>query len=297
MEDRMRRVLITGPTGRLGGVFVSMWKNKPGYTLGTLSRGDVDLTHPRQLGETLAQLDFDLLINPAAMSGLEECMDNPQAAAAINTETPRVMAAVCREKGARFVHFSTDYVFGGDTPGKKNEDHGPSPVNTYGRTKLAGEQAVLEACPDAIIARVSWLFGPAPAHRPTHFDQAIARARSGETAQFIDDKFSMPTYMPDVVQWTGFLLGNNSTSGVYHLCNTGEPESWHSYAEKACHTAHKQGLDVQPVEFGRLPLGDATFFRETRPTHTAMEPNRIQKECGIRPRHWLEAAAEYVKIR
>ncbi len=293
----MTRALITGSTGRLGGVFLSQWENDARFAVDTLTRADADFRDPDQLEKALKKRDYDVLINPAAMSGLEECLDHPDEAQAINVLAPQVMAEVCREKGARFVHFSTDYVFAGHTPGKKSETNTPAPVNIYGKTKLAGEQAVMTANADAIIARVSWLFGPCPPGRSCHFDQVLTRAMSGEPQEYIHDKFSMPSFTPDVVQWTTGLLENESASGIYHLCNSGDPESWHSSAEKVCEIALELGIIDTLTSLAALPISDAHFFREPRPIHTAMQTNRLENEGIAQPRHWLETVAEYVKIR
>lgn len=293
----MTRILLTGATGRLGGVFLSTWENDPRFDVITLTREQCDLAEPEKLRATLRPLEFDVLVNPAAISGLEECLDHPAKATAINVNSPGIMAEVCREKSARFIHFSTDYVFAGREPGKKSENEPAAPVNRYGETKLAGEQAALAASPDAIIARVSWLFGPTPVGRPCHFDQVLAKACEGKPLELIHDKFSMPTFTPDVVAWTEALLENREAAGTYHLCNSGEPESWHSAAEKICQIAHRHNILPTQPSISALPISKAHFFRAQRPIHTAMHTTRLEDEGIATPRHWIEAAEEYMKIR
>ncbi len=290
------RVLLTGSTGRLGGAFLSSWRDEPGIDLHVMTRRDADLSHPDEVGDYLEGVSFDVLVNPAAMSGLEECLDSPEEAQAVNVESPRIMAEVCARKGASLVHFSTDYVFSGEGEAMKTEADPVGAVNVYGRTKQAGEQAVLDACADALVCRVSWLFGSVPLGRLTHFDQVLQRAESGEAQCLIADKFSMPTYMDDVVGWVRVLLDNQST-GIYHLCNTGKPESWHSYAEKICDLARRLGYELGEVSLEPMALEEAHFFREKRPVHTAMRPARLESEGLVSPRHWMEAAEVYLKIR
>jgi dTDP-4-dehydrorhamnose reductase len=293
----MTRVLLTGTTGRLGSAFASIWEADRHFSVHRFTRENADFCEPEKVREKLRSIDFDVLVNTAALSGLEECLDRADEAETINTESPKVMAEVCREKNARLVHFSTDYVFGGYKPGEKSEADIPSPVNVYGQTKLAGEKAIMSVCPDAIIARVSWLFGPTPTGRACHFDHVLEKVIKTESQDLISDKFSMPTFTHDVVAWTEALLKNDNTSGVYHLCNTGEPESWHSSAKALCQIARLKGvIDSQPV-IRAMPISEAYFFREQRPIHTAMKPARLQNEGIANPRHWLEAAAEYLEIR
>lgn len=287
------RVLLTGSTGRLGGAFLSLWRNHPSFDLQVVNRADLDLSQPEQVKDYLHAQEFDALINPAAVSGLEQCLDNPGLALAVNTLTPSIMAEVCHAKQAQLVHFSTDYVFSGAEDSRLTETAATGPVNTYGRTKLAGEQAVLEASPQALVCRVSWLFGPGP---ESHFDSTLRRAADGETVSLIADKFSVPTYTHDVVSWTELLLKQRRT-GTYHLCNASEPESWHSYGETICALAQKHNLLTQSPNFSPSTLEDAHFFRDPRPRHTAMLPERLINEQIANPRHWKEAAEEYLKIR
>ncbi|MGB0993717.1 MAG: SDR family oxidoreductase, partial [Akkermansiaceae bacterium] len=272
---------------------LSLWKNRPDITLRCLGRKDIDLAQPDEVRDVLEASEFDILINPAAVSGLEQCLDHPEEAYAVNALSPGVMAAVCEEKGCRLVHFSTDYVFGGETSTRLDEGAVTHPVNIYGRTKEAGEQAILAASPSALICRVSWLFGPGPA---SHFDSTIERARRGEPMKFITDKFSVPTYTHDIVAWVEALL-TNKTAGIYHLCNAGEPESWHSYSKSICQIAQELQLLEHPPQIDSLRLADAHFFRDPRPQHTAMLPQRLISEGIVTPRHWKSAAEDYLKIR
>ena len=290
------RVLLTGSTGRLGSAFLSLWQNDADLDVRVLTRQEADLAQPDEIARFLREAEFDVLVNPAAMSGLEQCLDAPDEARAVNVDSPKIMAQMCREKGARFVHFSTDYVFGGHEEGRKIETDPASAVNVYGRTKLAGEQAVLDANAEALVCRVSWLFGPASPERPSHFEHVLTRALSGEIQHLIADKYSVPTYTHDIVGWVRILLSNKS-SGIYHLCNTGEPESWFSYAEKICTLAQGCGYELGDYQLVRSALDEAHFFRDRRPVFTAMLPGRLESEGLATPRHWLEAAEVYLKIR
>ena len=175
----MTHILLLGSTGRLGGAFISSWQSNPQVSVQTLTRAEADLGKPGELKDILSSHQFDVLVNAAAMTNLEQRLDSPDKAQAINCESPRVMAASSREKNARFVHFSTDYVFGGCSQGKKTESASPAPVNVYGKTKLAGEQAVLHEYPDAIVARVSWLFGSPATHPRCHLSQVLKRVADG----------------------------------------------------------------------------------------------------------------------
>ena len=267
--------------------------------LRALTRDDLDLAYPDGVRESLENLwsegEFDVLVNPAAVSGLEECLDQPELAWAVNVDSPRVMAEFCAQKGISLVHFSTDYVFDGERPGRKSEADPVGPVNEYGRSKRAGELAVMAACPEALVCRVSWLFGPSSSERLSHFDHVLRRAMSGDPQRLIADKYSVPTFTYDIVSWVRALL-DQSCVGIYHLCNSGEPESWMSYAATVCELADELGFDVSSQRLEGMSLAEASFFRELRPQHTGMIPRRLIDERVAHPRHWQIAAKEYLKI-
>ncbi len=290
------RVLLTGSTGRLGGAFLSLWAEDNEVDLITLSRQELNLSDQDNVRSFLSQADFDLLINAAAVTGLEQCLDDPDLAQRVNVDAPRVMAEVCEDKSARFVHFSTDYVFSGEQSGMKMEADAAGAVNVYGVSKRAGELAVLAANEDAIVARVSWLFGPSSEQRPSHLDHVLDRAVAGEQQHLICDKFSMPTFTHDVVHWVRLLVDAGS-SGIYHLCNGGEPESWYSYGQEVCKLAVAMGYVLDEDDLVPVALADVDFFREKRPIHTAMTPARIIEEGIAVPRHWHDAATDYLKMR
>ncbi|NWK56460.1 NAD(P)-dependent oxidoreductase [Verrucomicrobiaceae bacterium N1E253] len=295
-------VLLTGSTGRLGGAFRLLWGQDPEcrHSLRYLTRQDVDLSDTLALRSCLERLwseqAYDVIINPAAISGLEACLDDDSLAWKVNVDAPRVMAEFAAEKGIRMVHFSTDYVFGGEEPGRRREEDAAVPVNVYGQTKLAGERAVLGACASSLVGRVSWLFGPVGSNRGSHFDSVLERARSGQVQHLIGDKYSVPTYTHDIVEWVDHLLQANA-SGLYHLCNSGPPESWFSYAKEVCRLAQQHDDISLTGEFVESSIHKVDFFRERRPVHTAMLPARLIEEHDVIPRHWLEAAEEYLKLR
>jgi dTDP-4-dehydrorhamnose reductase len=290
------RVLLTGSTGRLGGAFSSLWGRHSEVELISPSRQELDLSEPDQVRSFLSRVEFDWLVNAAAITNLEQCLDHPDLARRVNVDTPKIMAEACGERSSRLVHFSTDYVLSGERPGMKTELDATGAVNEYGASKCAGELAVLEANADALVARVSWLFGPSSEQRPSHFDNVLHRALAGEKQHLICDKFSVPTFTYDVVHWVHALLKADSC-GIYHLCNLGEPESWYSYAQKVCRLAVDLGYELDEDNLLPVNLVDIDFFRERRPIHTAMKPARMIEEGIMTPRHWRDAAIDYLKIR
>lgn len=276
------KVAITGVTGRLGGALARHHRALGNEVIG-LDRATLDLNQPEGFEEMLEGVDFEALINPAAVTSLEVCEDGPDVAERTNAMAPGVLASICAARDVPFVHVSTDYVFDGEEPGERLESDPAEPISVYGRTKLAGEQAVLAAYPKAWVARVSWLFGP---ERPGFVEMVNERAANGEPLAAIDDKFSCPTFVDDAAEAFDHLMRLES-GGVVHVCNPG-PTSWHGIA---CEIVSLRG---EKHEVATQKLAEMKGFRAPRPVHTAMGVSRLESLTGYTMRPWQEALKAYL---
>ncbi len=289
MIKRMK-IFITGATGRLGGALKRHYVTRHAVLAPT--RAELDLSKPDEVAEIVRGIDFDLLINCAGMISPDECERDPLGALRVNAESPAAIAAECQRRGARMIHISTDYVFGGEGDSALSEDSPAQPINAYGRSKLAGEQAVLAASSKALVARVSWLFG---AVAPSFPDQALAQAIAGKEVSAITDKWSVPTSVDDVATWLEHVFTQYPrTTGILHVCNSGEA-TWHSYAEATLAIAHEFGLlkALPTVQMQRLE--DFPNFLAKRPRYTTMSNARLAGLLGEPPRLWQEALRDCVR--
>lgn len=187
------------------------------------------------------------------------------------------------------IHFSTDYVFSGEPHDLWTEADPTEPINVYGRTKRDGELAVLKASPDALIARVSWLFGP---DKPSHPDQMIRRALESDDIAAVEDKVSVPTSTADIADWVHHLI-RHPASGVLHLCNSGIA-SWYSWAETALGIAQWMGVPVKTTRVRPIRLAELTQLNAPRPLQTVMSNQRLQDLLGAGIRNWTEALEDYL---
>src|SRR5207244_5604193 len=158
-------------------------------------RTQLDLSDLNDLGKKLPETGFDVLINAAGFTKVDVCETQPEQAFLINAEAPRVLAEICREKSARLIHFSTDYVFDGEKREPYTEEDEATPISVYGESKLAGENNVLAAKNQNLVVRVSWVFGP---DRPSFIDAMIQQAQENDEVDAVADKFSTPTYTLDI---------------------------------------------------------------------------------------------------
>ncbi len=283
---KVPRVAITGVTGRAGAALVRRLADV--CPVIPLPRTTFDLAAPPAMRETLAELTCDVLVNPAAVSGLEACEDDPRNAWRVNAEAPGELAAWAAAKGVRLIHFSTDYVLDGSQPGFKPEHAATTPLSSYARSKLAGEQAVLTH-PGTCVLRVSWLFGP---EKPSFVDQVRADALAGREIRAVEDKFSLPTHTGDLADWIWRLIRSDAT-GVFHACNSGTPVSWHGLARETLAILEKSGALPHPPRLIPCKLS-SIGFRAARPIHTAMNTTRLTGELGVQPRPWQEALADHL---
>ncbi len=284
------RVAVTGTTGRVGAAlarhFASIHEVIP------LPRQVCDLADPKSLATALDRLECDVLLNPAGITSLEDCEDDPALAMRVNAEAPGEIAAWAASRGVPVFHFSTDYVFSGKAAGLRHETDIPEPLNVYGRSKLAGENAVL-AWPENCVVRVSWVFGP---EKPSFVDAIHDAALVSRPLAAVADKFSLPVFTTDLAQWMERLV-ELKTSGIIHSCNSGEPASWHDMATAVVEEMTACGTlpAVPPIQ--AQALEEMAAFRAVRPRFTAMATDRLTGILGCQPRSWREALKEHVRWR
>jgi dTDP-4-dehydrorhamnose reductase len=283
------RVAITGTTGRVGAALAKHLALR--HEIISLPRTVCDFAAPESLSALLDTLDCDVFLNSAALTGIEACEDDPHLAMRVNSAAPGKIALWAAERGIRVIHFSTDYVFAGETTIPLTEEMPTRPVNAYGRSKLAGEKAVL-AHPGNLVLRVSWVFGP---EKPSFVDQIFDAALAGEPLSAVADKLGLPTFTSDLAQWVDALL-EIDVGGILHACNSGPPVSWHGLAEFVVREMTACGLLDQCPEVAPLEIDGMPAFRVTRPRFTVMDPSRLSDIVGgLRP--WPEALAEHVHAR
>lgn len=273
-----RRILIFGASGRTGQVLRSV-AEQAGFEILAPTHAETPLEMTEQLSDMVLDSGAELVVNCAAISGLEACAADPLQAHLVNAVAPAAMALACRHTGARFVHLSTDYVLCGRKPGLKDESAKCRPISWYGESKREGELQVLEALPSAVVARVSWVCGN-PA-RPSFIEGTVARALAGHSLAAVADKVSLPTDAADIAR-AALALGDSDFCGVVHVTSCcGEPLSWWQCARLALQAAVEQGALPEMPLIEQQKLDEVPFFKEPRPRHTAMENTLLTTQLGI----------------
>ena len=281
------RVAVTGTTGRVGAALAKHFSRD--HEVIPLPRADFDFSDPMSMAARLESLDCEVFLNPGGLTSLEACEDDPEMARQLNVQAPSQLAAWAFLRGVRLIHFSTDYVFSGDQPELRTESETPGPLSVYGRSKLAGEQAVL-AHPGNLVLRVSWVFGP---EKPSFLDSVIRDALAGKPLSAIADKFSLPTHTRDLSEWSEALIKRQAT-GLFHACQSGPPVSWHGMAEVVVDELSRLGRLATVPAILATKLEETTAFRAKRPRHTAMSTAKLGQALGELPRDWQAAVRDYV---
>jgi len=309
------KIVITGAGGRLGAALVREYKGRSEVT--GFTHAQLDLGKADQVRASLEPLGFELLINAAAFTNVDLAEKEKDQAFRINADAPRLLAQICREKGAKLIHVSTDYVFDGEKRESYFEDDEPRPISAYGESKVAGENAVLEVDANHLVVRVSWVFGP---DRPSFVDQMIARAREHDTIAAVADKWSTPTYTKDIADMLMRVLAGDvvagvgdpgrekaqqtqpagvtdpgyKASGILHVANAGQC-TWQEYAQHALNCCHELGLPLKATQVGAVKMSDMTSWIARRPVHSVLGTPKYEKIAGTAPRPWQEAVADYVR--
>jgi len=294
------RIAILGSRGRLGAALLKRWSDPA--TSGPLdgatskiqgfARPELDLLDPKTIDRCLdKEQRFDWVINCAAQTNVDACERQPEAARLANTVAARAVAERCAKIGARLIHISTDYVFDGRQREPYDEEASPSPLSIYGQSKADGEFGVLAALPAALVARVSWVFGP---EKPSFIDMLLSRALGHDQIAAVADKWSTPTYTSDLADWLGALIAADAPGGMYHLCNAGAC-TWREYGEHTLRTADTLGIPVKTTTVAPLKLADMEAFVAERPVYTVMSTQHFTAVTKITPRPWEDAVRDYLR--
>jgi dTDP-4-dehydrorhamnose reductase len=283
------KIVIIGSGGRLGAALIREYRDK--FDVTGFNHLQLDLESPDEMRKKLCVIDFDVLINAAAFTNVDLCETERDQAFRINADAPRILAEICRNKKAKLIHFSTDYVFDGEKREPYREGDPANPISVYGESKREGEKLVLQTHHEHLVVRVSWVFGP---DRPSFIDGVIKRACENEHVDAIADKFSTSTYTCDIAEMLPRFFDTDVANGILHFANAGEC-SWQQYAQYALDCCHEVGVPLKTKTVGALKLSDMKNFIARRPIYTVLSTAKYIGLSGTAPRSWRDAVADYIR--
>jgi len=288
------RLLLTGATGQLG------WELS--HTLSSLGevialgRDRCDLAQPAGLPAVVRRIEPDVIVNAAAYTAVDRAEQEEELAFTVNAKSVGALAEEARRSGALLIHYSTDYVFDGSKNGAYTEDDTPSPINAYGRSKLAGDAAVMALADQYLILRTSWVY----AVRGRNFVRTILRsAKDREELRIVADQVGAPTWARDIAVATAIVIRaamrersvGRFAPGLFNMAASGAAVSWHGFALAIVELARRNGLlgsqlpRLHPIRSEDYPLTAA------RPRNSRLAGERLQARFGILLPQWEEALA------
>lgn len=276
------KILITGSNGMLGHDLIEVLKDDHELVLTTSKT--LDITDKDRTIEFIRQSEPDIIINSAAYTDVDGCEENRDLAYAVNGEGVRNLALGCKEVDCPLVHVSTDYVFDGTARSPIAEDGEIGPISVYGKSKLKGEEAILEILDKYFIVRTAWLYGINGKNFPKTM---LELSESHSEITVVYDEVGTPTYTPDLAYGISQLI-ETDFYGIYHLTNSGSC-SWCEFARYIFKIA---GRDVNVI-----PVTASEFSRPApRPSYSVLK-NEKWIENGFEPlRDYKEAIKEYIEL-
>jgi len=274
-------ILVTGAHGQLGREFLASFQDRGVPWIAT-DRQDLDITDDDQVRRFVEIRDITCIINCAAYNNVDLAEQEPEACRAVNTLAPGHLARAARERGVPFVTYSTDFVFDGETDRPYVETDPPHPLSVYGRSKLEGEQAVLQSNPQALVLRTSWLFG---AHGVNFVRRILELCESKNELRMVSDQVSAPTCTRDLVEATRLLL-EAQASGLFHVSNSGVASKFEFAREIAL--AFGWPGRLFPIDSKEFPAA------AVRPAYSKLDTGKLEGATGFTPPPWQARVREVV---
>lgn len=283
---RQVNVLITGSNGQLGLCMQSVCKGDERLKLHLTTLDDLDITDPAQIDAAIFAYQPDFILNFAAYTAVDKAEEEKELAHKVNEKGPWLLAKASSKKNIKLIHISTDYVFSGNTSSPYVETDTVAPINTYGKSKLLGEEAVLKVAPGSVIVRTSWLYSEYEAN----FFKSMLRLSSGrEELKIVSDQIGSPTYavslaeaVKEIVLIESFSRDLEKTQdklrGVYHFSNEGVC-SWYDFARAIIRRA-SPSCKVKPIFTKDYP----TLAK--RPKVSLLNKTKIKQALSSEAKPW-----------
>ncbi|HEV8018517.1 MAG TPA: dTDP-4-dehydrorhamnose reductase [Steroidobacteraceae bacterium] len=278
------RVLVTGAGGQLGRALIAA--RPEDVVLRSETHDGLDIADAAAVDGVLREFAPELVMNAAAFTRVDEAERAPEAAARANSAGPAELAAACRRSGAWLTHVSTDYVFDGAQSRPYGTDTPPKPLNVYGRSKLAGETAVLRELPErATVVRASWLYSAGGGFA----GRMLALMPTQAHLSIVSDQVGAPTSAAGLARIL-WALSRRRAGGLWHWCDSGVA-SWYDFAVAIAAEAAALGLlAAEPVI---APIASADYpTAAARPPYSLLDKRATERLLGITAPHWRSALRE-----
>ena len=284
-------VLVTGANGQVGQELRVLAALYPTFEFVFTSHDTMPVNDEAAVQKVFAAHKPVYCINCAAYTAVDKAESEQDLAYQVNAEGTRILAAACKANKTRFIHISTDYVFNGQSPAPYTEDAATDPVNTYGATKLKGEQLCLQYNPEAIIIRTAWVYSSFG----KNFVKTMMKLMHDRSAiNVVRDQVGAPTYAADLAKCMMHIVAGdhaktvNWVAGIYHYSNQGRI-SWHEFAV-AIKELTGSACTVNPIPSEQYPTP------AKRPAFSLLDTNKIRKTFHCTIPEWKNSLRECIKL-
>jgi len=282
----MDTILITGSHGQLGNEMQQAAAGFPAFRFLYTDVEDLDICDKKALDAFVKTNQVNIIVNCAAYTAVDKAEDDEALCYKINTDAVRNIGEIANENGIKVVHISTDYVFDGTNHIPYTEDQPVCPSSVYGKSKLAGEQALLESCKQTVIIRTAWLYSSFG----NNFVKTMMKlGAERDSLNVIFDQIGTPTYAADLANSILQVLSHNPfVPGIYHFSDEGVC-SWYDFT-KSIHRIAGIQCDVHPIETKDYPV------RTPRPHYSVLNKAKIKSTYGLVIPHWEESLVKCIEI-
>ncbi len=282
----MNTILITGSHGQLGNEMQQAANRFPAFNYIYTDVEELDICDKAVLNAFIKANHVNIIVNCAAYTAVDKAEDDVELCYKINSDAVRNIGEVANENGLKVVHISTDYVFDGTNYLPYSEDQAVCPATVYGKSKLAGEQALFESCKQAVILRTAWLYSSFG----NNFVKTMMKlGTERDSLNVIFDQVGTPTYAADLADAILNIISHESfVPGIYHFSDEGVC-SWYDFT-KTIHRIAGITCDVHPIETKDYPA------RTPRPHYSVLNKAIIKSTYGIVIPYWEESLERCIKI-
>jgi len=282
----MDTILITGSHGQLGNEMQQASAGFPAFRFLYTDVEDLDICDKKALDAFVKMNQVNIIVNCAAYTAVDKAEDDEALCYKINTDAVRNIGEIANENGIKVVHISTDYVFDGTNHIPYTEDQPVCPSSVYGKSKLAGEQALLESCKQTVIIRTAWLYSSFG----NNFVKTMMKlGAERDSLNVIFDQIGTPTYAADLAKTILQVLSHNDfVPGIYHFSDEGVC-SWYDFT-KSIHRIAGIQCDVHPIETKDYPV------RTPRPHYSVLNKAKIKSTYDLVIPHWEESLVKCIEI-
>jgi dTDP-4-dehydrorhamnose reductase len=280
------KILITGCNGQLGNEMQLLEKENPQHTYFNTDVAELDITDQKAIEKFVSENAIDGIVNCAAYTAVDKAEENQDLCMKLNATAPDYLAQAIEKRGGWMIQISTDYVFDGTNHKPYTEADSVCPNSTYGRTKLAGEQAVMAGCKKSMIIRTAWLYSTFG----NNFVKTMIRLGNEKPELgVIFDQIGTPTYARDLAVAIFAAINQGIVPGIYHFSNEGVI-SWYDFTKAIHRIAGITTCRVRPLHTEEYPTP------ANRPHYSVLDKTKIKQTYSIEIPDWEESLVECVKL-